>query len=238
MTNSPGRSRFSAIADTATTIVMVLCALAVTVVVVRREFGAQAVVSPSPKKVREWREYAVGNGRFGAKDGTVSLVVFSDFECPFCKRAAAIVDSVVARHPDDLSVVFRHYPLVAIHPSAFGAAVAAECAARSGQFKPLHDSLFARQAKLAQTNLLDLAVSSGAAGASGTFQKCVDGTEAAAIVRADSAAGSKLGVTGTPTLLVNQWMIVGAPSLQQLDSIVAVEVRRAGSRSSKSRTGT
>lgn len=81
----------------------------------------------------------------GAENPTVTLVEYGDFQCPACASVAPIVADMVEMFPNDLRVVFRHYPLTAIHPHAVAAARAAEAASQQGKFWEMHDILFERQ---------------------------------------------------------------------------------------------
>ncbi len=78
----------------------------------------------------------------GAKKPKVTLIEYSDFECPFCQRFHPTVKQLLEKYPDDVAVVFRHFPLESIHPNARGYAVASECAAEQGKFWEFTDSIF------------------------------------------------------------------------------------------------
>lgn len=221
-------SRWRSGFETFATAIMVACAIVVAGSVVRRELGSQAKTSSlEPRKTDRWREYNVGGARYGAVSGTVQIVVFSDFECPYCRELAASLDSIVARYPEGVSVTYRHYPLSRIHTAARPAAVAAECAGVEGRFKPFHDALFAAQATLPTTNLVALAEGAGVTADTVAFSRCMVDPTIIARVRADSMAAVKLGVYGTPSLLVNSWLFAGAPTLEQLDELVQREIRAA-----------
>lgn len=142
-----------------------------------------------------------GAAMMGAEDAPVVLIIYSDFQCPFCGQFARdvlpeITDAYVAT--GRLRLVFRHLPLESIHPMAVGAAAAAECAGRQGQFWPMHDLLFKVPSRLSpeqyRSNAADLRLLSEA------FDTCLAGTEATAKVRADSLASQSLGLSSTPTL--------------------------------------
>ena len=89
----------------------------------------------------------------GPPHAPVSVVEYGDFECPTCKQAAPAVKLLLERFPNRVCVVFRHFPLEALHPHAFQAAEAAECAAGQGKFWPMHDLLFEHQAHLGKRDL-------------------------------------------------------------------------------------
>ncbi len=153
--------------------------------------GAQAVVPPIRMPLAD----APVKGSRGAK---VALVLFSEFECPVCARAARdLLPLLVARYVDTGKVllVWRHYPLP-IHSSARGAAEAAECAGRQGEFWRLHDWAFAHQEELTPVRLRDAAERLGLD--MPAFDKCMGG-EAAETITSDIALANRLDVEGTPT---------------------------------------
>jgi len=88
-------------------------------------------------------EVALGNSpRFGPKDAKVTIVEFSDFECPFCSRAYATVNQIKTEYPKDVAIVYKHLPLTNLHPHAEKAAQATVCAQNEGKFWEMHDKLF------------------------------------------------------------------------------------------------
>jgi protein-disulfide isomerase len=190
----------------------VACAVVVTALVVRRELfappPATAAMSVESRTVPDWRSYAEGQ-RIGPADAKVTIVEFSDFECPFCRATAARLKAVRARYPRDVALVYRYYPLP-YHTHAVAAARASLCAARQGRFEAFHDALFARQDSLgvvAWSRLADDAAVPDRAG----FDRCMGDPGAPPEIERDLRAGTRLGVRGTPTLLVNDRLLDGAP---------------------------
>jgi protein-disulfide isomerase len=142
------------------TAVLLTCALLITGVVVRRELSSPP--NPlTPKKQKDWRQVGAKGQSFGAQAGQVQLVVFSDFQCPFCRAFASTLDSLLASYPTQLHVVFRHFPIAAIHPNAFAFAVASECASAQGRFKPFHDEAFRHQDSLGAMSPSTIAIRAG-----------------------------------------------------------------------------
>lgn len=89
------------------------------------------------------REVAVGNAvTKGPTDAKVTIIEFSDFECPFCQRAFPTVQQIMDTYPNDVKLVYKHLPLTNIHPNAERAAIASECARDQGKFWELHDKMF------------------------------------------------------------------------------------------------
>jgi protein-disulfide isomerase len=90
----------------------------------------------------------------GPDHAPVTLVEYGDFECPTCKHAAPAVEILLQRFPEQVRFVYRHFPLVEVHPHAFAAAEAAECAAGQGKFWDMHGQLFEHQSHLDRKHLL------------------------------------------------------------------------------------
>jgi protein-disulfide isomerase len=154
----------------------------------------------------------------GNKDAKVTLVEFTDFQCPFCKR---FTDEALVQIKKDYidtgkaNLAVRHYPITAIHPNAFKASEAAECANEQGKFWEYHDTLFTDQAKWetqsaedAKSTFVGFAQSLGLD--TGSFSSCLDSEKHKANIDQDLADGQKAGVTGTPTIFVNGTAVVGA----------------------------
>lgn len=192
------------------TALMVVCALTVTALVVRREIfhAPQAAVSVESRTVPDWRSYVEGQ-RIGPADARVTIVEFSDFECPFCRETAERLRTIRGRYPRDVAVVYRHYPL-SYHKHAVPAAKASLCAARQGRFEGYHDALFARQDSLGLIPWTQLAAIAGIPDVPG-FEECMRGPDPVPEIERDLAAGTRLGVRGTPAILVNDRLVFGAP---------------------------
>jgi protein-disulfide isomerase len=128
---------------------------------------------------------------------------FSDYQCPFCKRQA---DNTLPQIDQEyiatgkLRYVFRDFPLEAIHPQAEKAAEAAHCAGEQGKYWEMHDKLFANQQALQPDKLPGYAEEIGLQ--MDAFRQCLDSGKYAEKIKSDIAEGQKLGVSGTPTLLL------------------------------------
>lgn len=149
-------------------------------------------------------EIEEGDPVLGDKDAAVTIVEFSDFQCPFCKRAA---DGAVADFKDStyfkegkVNLVYKHFPLNSIHPYAQKAAEAAECANRQGMFWEYHDALFANQNSLTTSDLKQYASNLGLDTA--TFNECLDGNEAKSEVQKETTQAANAGGRGTPYFVV------------------------------------
>ena len=135
----------------------------------------------------------------GPADAKVKVVIFSDFECPFCRRAAAPVAKLQKHY--NVALIYMHYPLELAHPHAEGAARAAWAAQQQGKFWQMHDALFAQSPALAWDDVKGYAKSIGLD--LKRFTADVESPAAKAAVAADKAQGGNAGVDGTPTFFVN-----------------------------------
>lgn len=132
----------------------------------------------------------------GNKNAKITLVEYSDFECPFCSRFLPTVDSVLEKYPDDVRIVYRHFPLRSIHPEAAPAAAASECAAEQGKFWEFHDELFANQASLGSATYSNIAGDLGLNVSQ--FDDCVSSGKYASAVQEDEVSAQQAGGRGTP----------------------------------------
>jgi protein-disulfide isomerase len=219
--------RSSGLTGTLSTGVLVVCAVVVTGVVVRREFSSPVApdAGVSVPFVEDWQSFALTGQRIGPATAAVTIVEFSDFQCPFCRISAERLANLRAEFPTTVAVVYRHFPLKS-HLHAAAAAVAAECAGEQGKFWEMHGVLFGRQAELGEISWLDLADQAGISDLS-LFRSCLDEQSGIAAVKRDSADGERLGVRGTPTLLVNGRRIQGVPPSDSLRAYV-IEALAAG----------
>jgi protein-disulfide isomerase len=160
----------------------------------------------------------------GPAAAPVTVVEFSDFECPFCGRVVPTLKQLAASFGDQVRVVYRHFPLTGIHRHAQKAAEASLCAAEQGKFWEYHDLLFQEQQKLAVGDLEEKARRVGLDVP--RFASCLGEGAMVERVRRDAEAGSQAGVTGTPALLVNGRLIEGAVPYEQLAQAVQEEVDR------------
>jgi protein-disulfide isomerase len=144
----------------------------------------------------------------GAKDAPVTIVEFSDFQCPFCAQETSVLQSLLEEYPGQIRWVFKHFPLDSIHPASPLAHRAAMAAAQQGKFWEMHDRLFGTQRDASRDALLRSALQLGLD--LPRFEKdLVDDTLQAAIDR-DRHEGTDLGVDGTPSFWINGKLLVGA----------------------------
>jgi protein-disulfide isomerase len=211
-------------------IVTCLVTLLAVVVVWQRfhQHAAPTSALAAPSHVEAWRSYAQAGHRTGPVQAPVTVTVFSDYQCPYCKALEADLTKAQGKWPNDLAVIYRHFPL-AFHAKAHDAAVAAECASRQNSFEAYHHVLFEEQDSLAVRTWANLAERAHVLDVT-AFTTCMTDASVNAIIAKDSADGSRLGVTGTPTLLVNDLKFVGAPGLDTLEAYITRELRSARAR--------
>jgi len=177
-----------------------------------------APVYADPRPVDESRDHIWGN-----VDAKVTLIEYSDFECPFCSRHYETMKQIKAAYPNDIRVVFRHFPL-SFHPEAQKAGEASECAADQSKFWEMYDKIF-------ESNLAgDMSVAKWKTVAaelgmdSAKFDKCLDSGEKAARVTEDLNEGSGAGVEGTPATFVNGQLVSGALPIDSFKQIIDAEL--------------
>ena len=153
----------------------------------------------------------------GPRNAPVTIVEFSDFQCPFCANAQGVLAQVLEAYPNKVKLVFRHFPL-ARHSQAKLAAEAAECAAQQGKFWEYHDQLFANASELGRTRLHSLAQTVGLEPQG--FSTCLEAGTSAARIAEDLAAGREAGVTGTPTFFINGRMVEGTQPFANFKKII------------------
>jgi protein-disulfide isomerase len=137
----------------------------------------------------------------GARSPAITIVAYSDLGCPYCARAHQVVSRLLLRYEDRLRYVFRHFPLVHKHPFAEQAAEFAEAAGAQGRFWPIHDFLFTYQETLDLDDLYAYARKVGLDVE--RIQRELSERRYAPRVQRDLDSGRRAGVTGTPTLFVN-----------------------------------
>jgi protein-disulfide isomerase len=163
----------------------------------------------------------------GPANAPVTIVEFSDFQCPFCSRLTPTLKQVEEKYGNKVRVVFRQFPLP-MHQNAQKAAEASLCALDQGKFWELHDAMFGNQAELGVDQLKAKAASLGLN--ADKFNKCLDSGEKAATIQADVKAGSAAGVNGTPAMFINGRFINGAVPIDQITTVIDDELRRAGNK--------
>jgi NhaA family Na+:H+ antiporter len=163
----------------------------------------------------------------GAAEAPVTLVEYGDFQCPYCGEAYPVVHELLERFGEQLRFVFRHMPLVDLHPRARFAAEAAEAAGAQGRFWEMHDRLFEHQLELSDAELRGHAEAIGVADRERFDAELRDGAHATR-VEEDYRSGARSGVPSTPRFFVNGLIHLGSASYAELAEAIDVELQVAG----------
>lgn len=154
-------------------------------------------LAPNPAPIPSGEVPAVTEDDYvrGNPNAKVTMIEYSDFECPFCGRFTETVDEILDKYGNDIRFVYRHFPL-SFHPEAEPAALAAECAGEQDKFWEFHDELFANQTSLG-TKLYDQ-IADDLGINNSQFKDCVDSEKYASKIRTQAQEGGAAGVSGTP----------------------------------------
>ena len=170
-----------------------------------------------------------GSPTLGKSDAPVTLVEFSDFQCPYCKASAPTLKQVAKAFGDKVQIVYRQYPITSIHPFAFKASEASLCANDQGKFWEMHDAMFEDQSKLAVSDLKQTARRLGMDGKK--FDACLDGGRYVEQVQNDLKEAERIGVTGTPAMFVNGRVVEGGSvGFSVLERQIQKELARTASK--------
>jgi protein-disulfide isomerase len=153
----------------------------------------------------------------GPANAPVTIVEFSDFQCPYCKLSVPVIKEILAKYPGKVKVVYRDYP-GPNHPHAPQAAEAAQCAGDQGKFWEYHDGLFDRQAPGSGWNFIELAKAIGLN--HDIFATCLNTKRYQEEVAKDLHDGITLGVTSTPTFFINGRPLVGAKPFAEFQAVI------------------
>lgn len=160
--------------------------------------------------------------RRGPADAPVMIVEFSDYQCPYCRRAQDTLRQVMAKYPGRVAHAFRDFPLDEIHPRARAAAEAARCAGEQGKFWEYHTRLFERFGQLDRATLEAHAAELGLEAEK--FKACLDTGKYRDAIQHDLEEGQRLGVEGTPAFFVNGILLSGAQPLEEFEKIISAEL--------------
>lgn len=163
----------------------------------------QAVIADSPT--------------IGASKSKTLLIEFSDFQCPYCAEAHQTLKKVLAKHQKDVKLVYKHFPLTTIHAEAMPAATAAWAAQQQGKFWEYHDALFTNQNKLGESLYLNIAKKLNLDLAKFETDRRIANTA----IAQDLQLAEKLGLSGTPSFIINSETFSGAIQLSDLEDILA-----------------
>ncbi|MCL4813674.1 MAG: thioredoxin domain-containing protein [Vicinamibacteraceae bacterium] len=158
----------------------------------------------------------------GPDNAKITIVEFSDFHCPFCRRVQPALTQVLERYPNDVRLVYKDFPLDSLHPQARDAAEAARCAGDQGKFWEYHDALYASGPDASPAALKAHAEKVGLDAAA--FERCLASDTHAAAVQRDAEEAEALGATGTPAFFINGRFVSGALPLDAFVRIIEDEL--------------
>jgi protein-disulfide isomerase len=159
----------------------------------------------------------------GPRNARITIVEFSDFECPYCAKAVSEIAGIMAAYPNDVKLVFKEFPLGDMHPHAMMAAQAALAANDQGKFWEMHDQLFANAHRLSHETVFAIAQSVGLDMM--RFTRDMESGRFNKAVQADVAEGDKIGVYGTPSLFIDGKPYHGPVMLSILKPILDGELK-------------
>jgi len=159
----------------------------------------------------------------GDKNAKVTMIEYSDFQCPFCQRHVPTLDKILADYKGKVRLIYRHFPLTSIHPNAQKSAEAAECAGEQGKFWEMHDKLFENQTALQVDNLKQYAKDLGLN--TSQFNSCLDDGKYASKVNKQASEAQASGITGTPGTWVGDQLVKGAYPYDTFKQLVDAQLK-------------
>lgn len=162
--------------------------------------------------------------RAGPANAPVQILVYSDFQCSFCRQLTTVLHRIRAEFPNEAAIVYRHFPLAG-HPRAFPAAVASECAAEQGAFWEYHDKLFSEGGELDDARLIELAASLKLD--QPRFTACLQSAAPKRIVEANLQEAMELDLPGAPSLFINGRRLEGMPTYENVVKRIKEQLARA-----------
>jgi protein-disulfide isomerase len=180
--------------------------------------ASNAIVLLKPARAR----VAATGPSQGRENAPVTIIEFSDFQCPFCKRVVPTLHQIMEKYPEQVRIIFRHLPLDRIHDRARPAAEAAACADHQEKFWAFHDIMFENNQALSDPDFSRFAAEAELD--VDAFEKCVADREFEAIVQSDSEAAAALGLRGTPAFFINGIEMRGAKPFEEFVRIIDTEL--------------
>jgi protein-disulfide isomerase len=184
--------------------------------------NAKVVVNLEPPPVMRVTVSTTGAPARGGANAPVTIVEFSDFHCPFCKRVLPTLKALEERYGDKVRLVFRDLPLDQLHPGARKAHEAARCAHEQGKFWAYHDVLFENAPRSSADDLRGFARDVGLDVSK--FDACVTSGRHREAVQKDIEEATRLGVNGTPAFFINGQLLSGALPLESFARVIDREL--------------
>jgi protein-disulfide isomerase len=185
--------------------------------------AAQPARAERPDPNRRYSLNIAGSPAKGPKSAKITLVEFSDFQCPFCSRVVPTMAQIEEEYGDQVRFVFKHLPL-AMHSKAQGAHAAAEAAHRQGKFWEMHDAIFANQREMSPEKYVEYAADMGLDVEQ--FKRDVAAADVKRKVDADAKEAAALGVTGTPGFFINGKFLKGARPFDAFKQVIDEELKQ------------
>lgn len=220
-------ARLRSALDIATNLAIVVATGLAIVLFVKREGYFRSEASPVLRpashlilsRAEDWPVLLTAGRRIGPEGAPIRVVEFADFECPYCARFHRSMKEVSQHFGDSISLSFIHFPLP-YHRFAIPAAKAAECAGSQGKFSEMHDSLYEKQDSLGLKSFESFAKDATVMDSAG-FSRCVARRDTTQTIRDGILAGTKFKLEGTPTILINGWMVSGGvPTTTELIELI------------------
>jgi len=188
--------------------------------------AVRPTVEPSDEQPQEVTRYDISEDDdpvFGPEDAPITIIEFSDFECPFCRKwHLEVWPRLLEAYPDQIRLVYRDFPLTNIHANATPAASAANCAGEQGEYWAFNDLLFSMRLDLNKTSYHAYADELGLD--VDAFDQCLESGRHNAEVMADLEYAANLGISSTPTFFVNGIPVVGAQPFEIFSQLISKEL--------------
>lgn len=206
----------SKLIENSLSVLLGIAALCIVAVEVHREFVPSAYGDRprTSEYVADWRGMLSSARLIGSPNAPITLVEFTDFQCPYCRRFNATLLKLRAKYPNAIATAVVHFPL-AMHDEADSAARAVECANTAGRFQEAIDFVFAHQDMLGKKPWSYFALGAGIRDTA-RFVACLTDSSATPLIQSGIALGAKEKVTATPTIVLNGWRYGVAPSDTEL----------------------
>ena len=162
-----------------------------------------------------------GEHILGAENGSVKVVMYSDFLCPYCKSADAVMKKILEDYPNDVSLVYKH---MVVHDAAMPLAIASECAGDQEKFWDMHDKIFENQKRVEYMSMADLAESLGVD--KEKFSLCIRSGVMRSRVATDMKEAASVGVKATPSFTINGKFLEGILPYDQMKKLIEQNIRK------------
>ncbi len=184
---------------------------------------SSAILQPTSKAPVRYNVPVGNNPSIGPENAPVTLIEFSDYECPYCREwQAETYPQLMSAYQGKIRFVYRDFPLTGLHANASPAAEAADCAGEQGKYWPFHDKLFGGELALGPDAYLQYAADLGLD--IDKFKNCLETNKYQAAVEANYSFAYNLGVQSTPTFFINGLAVVGAQPFSVFKQIIDQEL--------------